>query len=259
MSGSVLEAKGVCVRFGALEVLHDVNLSIGKGETVAIIGPSGSGKTTFLRCLNFLVPYCAGEVLLKGELVGYRRQGDRLERVSEREVCRQRARIGFVFQRFNLFPHRTVLENLIEGPVFVLGVPRAKAEERARTALERVGLSGKSDLYPDQLSGGQQQRVAIARALCMEPEILLLDEVTSALDPELVGEVLTVLRRLADEGTTMVLVTHELSFAERSADRVVFMEDGRVEADVWTKEFFKAPPTRRIASFIAESRSHMGS
>jgi polar amino acid transport system ATP-binding protein len=249
----VVEVKGVEVDLGGVRVLRDVNLSVGMGETIAVIGPSGSGKTTLLRCINFLVPYSAGTIYVKGELIGYRSLAGKLERRKEREVSKQRARVGFVFQRFNLFPHRTVLGNLLEGPIHVLKVAPEIARTRARAALERVGLAEKSDNYPRELSGGQQQRVAIARALCMEPDVLLLDEVTSALDPELVAEVLSVLRQLAEDGMTMIVVTHELRFAQRCATRVVFMEAGRIIADMEAKEFFAKPPSERIAAYIADT------
>lgn len=249
----VVEVKGIEVDLGGVRVLRDVHLSVRTGETIAVIGPSGSGKTTLLRCMNFLVPYGAGTISVKGDLIGYRRRGDNLERLKEQEVSKQRARIGFVFQRYNLFPHRTVLGNLLEGPIYVQKVAPEIARKRARAALARVGLADKAANYPDELSGGQQQRVAIARALCMEPDILLLDEVTSALDPELVAEVLSVLRQLAEDGITMIVVTHELRFAQRCADRVVFMEAGRIIADMETKEFFAKPPSARIAAYIADT------
>jgi polar amino acid transport system ATP-binding protein len=245
---------GVGATLAGQRILKDIHLSVWPTETVAVIGPSGSGKTTLLRCINFLVPYDQGHVYIQSELVGYREAGGRLVRRAEREITRQRARIGFVFQRFNLFPHRTVLGNLLEGPVHVLRVDRRVALERALAALDRVGLSDKVDRYPSELSGGQQQRVAIARALCMEPEVLLLDEVTSALDPELVTEVLAVMRQLSEDGMTMIVVTHELRFARRCANRVVFIEAGSIVADMPTSEFFAHPPSARIASYISDIR-----
>jgi polar amino acid transport system ATP-binding protein len=231
--------------------LRKVDLSVNPRETVAIVGPSGSGKTTLLRCLNFLVPYSEGRIYLNGDLIGYREEQDRLVRRKEHEVTRQRARFGFVFQRFNLFPHRTVIGNLVEGPVHVLKVAKEEARARAVAALRRVGMETFADRYPVQLSGGQQQRVAIARALCMNPEVMLLDEITSALDPELVGEVTNVMRQLAEDGVTMVAVTHELRFAQRCADRIVFMEGGHVLADLPTEQFFRAPPSERIEAYLS--------
>ncbi len=250
----VLELIGVGKTFGKttpLAALADVSLRVSRGESVAIVGPSGSGKTTLLRCINFLVPYDTGRILVNGRLIGYREHRGRLVPDTEQRVNDIRKRIGMVFQRFNLFPHRTVLGNLLEGPLYVLKVPRPQAVERAKAALERVGLTDKIDAYPAQLSGGQQQRVAIARALCMEPELMLFDEVTSALDPELVGEVLAVIRRLAQQGMTMVIVTHEMAFARDVADRVVFMEAGRVVVDHRTAEFFARPATPRIEAFLS--------
>jgi polar amino acid transport system ATP-binding protein len=198
-----------------------------------------------------------GFIHVKGDLIGYRLRHGKREPLKERDISKQRARIGFVFQRFNLFPHRTVLGNLIEGPVYVLNISPDLARKRALAALERVGLTNKADNYPGELSGGQQQRVAIARALCMEPDVLLLDEVTSALDPELVSEVLTVLRQLAEDGTTMIIVTHELRFARRCADRIVFMEGGQVIANMETKDFFAIPPSERIAAYISDVSERM--
>jgi polar amino acid transport system ATP-binding protein len=250
----IVEIAAAGAELGGARVLRDVNLSVRPGETVAVIGPSGSGKTTLLRCINFLVPYDEGRIYLRGELIGYRESGGALLRRSERETSRQRARIGFVFQHFNLFPHRTVLDNLLEGPVHVLKQDPRLVRERALQALQRVGLSDKMHAYPEQLSGGQQQRVAIARALCMEPEVLLLDEITSALDPELTAEVLAVMRRVSEDGMTMIVVTHELRFAQRCADRVVFMEEGRIVTDMRTQDFFARPPSDRIAAYIADFR-----
>ncbi|SRR5579883_199539 len=250
----VLELNGVGKTFGRhppIAALSDVSLIVNRGESVAVVGPSGSGKTTLLRCINFLVPYDSGRVLVNGRLVGYRERQGRLVPDTEPRVNEIRKRIGMVFQRFNLFPHRTVLGNLLEGPLYVLKVPRTQAVQRAKAALELVGLTDKIDAYPGQLSGGQQQRVAIARALCMEPELMLFDEVTSALDPELVGEVLAVIRRLAQQGMTMVIVTHEMAFARDVADRVVFMEAGRIVADQPAVDFFMKPATPRIEAFLS--------
>jgi polar amino acid transport system ATP-binding protein len=249
----VLRAERVRKSFGSTVGLADVSLKVRRGETVAIIGPSGSGKTTFLRCVNFLVPYDAGRIYVSGRLVGYRDQPGPLMRDSEAAINRMRKHIGMVFQRFALFPHRSVLGNLLEGPIHVLKLPRDEAEARALEALRLVGLSEKRLAYPDQLSGGQQQRVGIARALCMRPALMLFDEVTSALDPELVGEVLAVMRDLAAQHMTMLVVTHELRFARDAADRVVFMEGGRILADQPTEEFFATPAHERIGSFLKRS------
>jgi len=246
----VLRAEGVGKSYRGVPVLSDVSLDVRRGETVAILGPSGSGKTTFLRCVNFLVPYDSGRIFVNGDLIGYRERGGALVPDTEARISRIRKRIGMVFQRFALFPHRTVLGNLIEGPVYVLKVPRDEAVARAKEALSLVGLAEKADAYPHQLSGGQQQRVAIARALCMRPDLMLFDEVTSALDPELVGEVLAVMRDLAAQQMTMLVVTHELRFARDAASRVVFMEAGRLLADLPKDEFFAAAPTPRIANFL---------
>jgi polar amino acid transport system ATP-binding protein len=205
---AMVRAEDVHKRFRRDEVLKGINLEVAPGEELCLIGPSGSGKSTFLRCINHLEQIDAGRIWVDGELVGYRERGARLYELHEREVCRQRAAIGMVFQRFNLFPHMTVLENVIEAPIRVKGDAKAEAVERGRLLLERVGLLHKADAYPSRLSGGQQQRVAIARALAMQPKLMLFDEPTSALDPELVGEVLAVMRALADDGMTMIVVTH---------------------------------------------------
>lgn len=249
----VLRIQGLGKSYGNVEVLRDIDLDVDRGQTVAIIGPSGSGKTTLLRCVNFLVPYDRGEVVVDDDVIGYRRTAAGLKLQSDAEISLKRQKIGMVFQRFALFPHKSVLENLIEGPVQVLRQPRQAAAERAMAILASVGMSDKADAYPAELSGGQQQRVGIARALCMEPLLLLFDEATSALDPELVGEVLAVMRRLSDEKRTMLVVTHELRFAREAADRIVFMESGRIAADLPTSVFFEEPPTPRIAAFIAAS------
>jgi ABC-type polar amino acid transport system ATPase subunit len=249
---AVVELRDVGTSLGGNIILEDVNLSVHRGETIAIIGPSGAGKTTLLRCINFLIPYQQGRIYVENELVGYREaDGGTLQPRREREINRQRGRIGFVFQRLNLFPHRTALDNIIEGPIHALKIRREVAVERARKALARVGLEEKADRYPSELSGGEQQRVAIARALCMEPAVILFDEVTSALDPELVVEVLAVMRQLASDGTTMIVVTHELRFARRGADRILFMEAGRVIADTPTIPFFESPPSERIEAYLS--------
>ncbi|WP_296737765.1 amino acid ABC transporter ATP-binding protein, partial [Mesorhizobium sp.] len=205
--------------FGSFHVLQDIDFEIAKGEVVCIIGPSGSGKSTFLRCINQLESIDAGYVTIGGEIVGYRRDGNKLYPLSQREIARQRQSVGMVFQRFHLFPHKTVLQNIIEGPMGVQKRPKADCVEEAKALLKRVGLAHKADAYPGELSGGQQQRVAIARALAMKPKAMLFDEPTSALDPELVGEVLGVMKELAASGTTMIVVTHELGFCREVADR----------------------------------------
>jgi polar amino acid transport system ATP-binding protein len=246
----VLSIENVNKSFGESFALQDISLRVDKGETVAILGPSGSGKTTLLRCINFLVAYESGRIAINRALVGYREEDGRLVRDSERNINAIRKRVGFVFQRFNLFPHRTVLGNLTEGPVYVLKIPLDEAVARAENALELVGLTQKRDAYPDELSGGQQQRVGIARALCMQPDIMLFDEATSALDPELVDEVLAVIRTLVEKGMTMVLVTHEIGFARDVADRVVFMDHGKILADMPKAEFFASPPLPRIEQFL---------
>ncbi|WP_260614046.1 amino acid ABC transporter ATP-binding protein, partial [Streptomyces sp. WAC07061] len=224
----MVDVRGVHKSFGPLEVLRGVDLTVRTGEVAVVLGPSGSGKSTLLRTINHLEKVDRGWVSVDGDLIGYRRARGKLYELKEKEVRRQRTRIGFVFQNFNLFPHLTVLENLVEAPVSALRRPRQEAEATARRLLERVGLSDKADARPRQLSGGQQQRVAIARALALEPRVLLFDEPTSALDPELVGEVLDVIKDLARAGTTMIVVTHEIGFAREVADTVVFMDAGAV-------------------------------
>jgi polar amino acid transport system ATP-binding protein len=228
MTSHLVSAVKVGKRFGNVQALEDVTLDVEAGEVVCIIGPSGSGKTTFLRCINQLERIDSGALWLNGELTGYRRVGDALHPLSEKEIARQRRATGMVFQRFNLFPHMTALENVTEGPIQVLKQKSAEAKDAAMALLERVGLANKASAYPAELSGGQQQRIAIARSLAMRPSLMLFDEPTSALDPELVGEVLTVMRALARSGMTMVVVTHELGFARDVSDRVVFMDEGRV-------------------------------
>ena len=225
MSAAVT-ARGVRKRFGGQEVLGGIDLEVAPREVLAIIGPSGSGKSTFLRCINHLERIDGGELRIDGELVGYREHGGRLHELRESEVAKRRAGIGMVFQRFNLFPHMTALDNVAAAPVVVRRESRASARDHARRLLDRVGLANKAGAYPSQLSGGQQQRVAIARALAMRPKLMLFDEPTSALDPELVGEVLDVMRQLADDGMTMLVVTHEMGFAREVADSLVFMDSG---------------------------------
>lgn len=237
--------------FGNLQVLRGLSMEVDKGEVVAIIGPSGSGKTTLLRCINFLQPYDGGRIYVDGELIGYREQNGRLVRLGENAVARQRAQIGMVFQQFNLFPHMTALENVTLGLVQVKGMPREEADEIGRAWLEKVGLSDKVDAYPSQLSGGQQQRVGIARAVALEPKVVLFDEVTSALDPELVGEVLSVMKSLAqDYHVTMLTVTHEMLFAKEVAHRVVFMDEGVIVEDGPPDQVLSQPKTERLRNFL---------
>jgi polar amino acid transport system ATP-binding protein len=238
--------------FGALVVLRDVSLEVARGETVVVIGPSGSGKTTLLRCVNHLESIDAGRIEVNGHPVGYRTGRDgRLKEETPRNVARQREDIGFVFQRFNLFPHMTALENVALGPVRVRGVDRGEARARAADLLDRVGLADKRDAHPSQLSGGQQQRVAIARALAMRPALMLFDEPTSALDPEMVGEVIAVMRELADEGMTMVVVSHEMAFAKTAADRIVVMDEGAIVDQGPPERIFSADAGERTREFLA--------
>jgi polar amino acid transport system ATP-binding protein len=237
--------------FGSLCALKAVSLEVAKGEVLCIIGPSGSGKSTFLRCINQLERADKGAIWIDGELAGFRRAGDALSELNDREVARQRAVIGMVFQRFNLFAHMTALENIVEGPVTVQKRQRAEADAEAISLLERVGLGAKRNAYPSELSGGQQQRVAIARALAMRPKLMLFDEPTSALDPELVGEVLAVMRDLARSGMTMIVVTHELGFAREVSNRVVFMDEGAIVEAGTPQEVLVAPRHPRTKDFIA--------
>jgi len=248
----VVEARGVRKRFGAVEVLRGVDLDVHRGEVVTVLGPSGGGKTTFLRCINCLERIDAGRILVNGHLVGYREEQGRLIDEPERRTAPQRAEIGFVFQRFNLFPHRTALENVTEAPIRVRGTPPAQARERAHELLTRVGLGDRGDAYPAQLSGGQQQRVAIARALAMDPKLLLFDEPTSALDPELVGDVLAAMRSLAEDGMTMVVVTHEVGFAREVAHRAVLMDQGMIVEAAPPAEFFSNPAHERTRQFLSK-------
>ncbi|TNM29948.1 amino acid ABC transporter ATP-binding protein [Streptomyces sedi] len=250
----MVEVRGVRKSFGDVEVLHGVDLDVHAGEVATILGPSGSGKSTLLRTINHLERPDAGIVRVDGELMGYRRVGDRLHELKERAVLRQRARIGFVFQNFHLFPHLTAVENVAEAPVGALRRPRAEARREAAALLARVGLGDRLDAYPRQLSGGQQQRVAIARALGLSPRVLLFDEPTSALDPELVGEVLTTIRDLALGGTTMIVVTHEVGFAREIADTVVFMDRGHVVEQGPPAEVLDRPDHPRTRAFLAQVR-----
>jgi polar amino acid transport system ATP-binding protein len=248
----MVRAEGVHKRFGRLEVLKGVSLEVQPGEVVCMIGASGSGKSTFLRCINHLERIDAGRLWVDGRLVGYRQAGDKLHELRDAEVCRERAEIGMVFQRFNLFGHMTALENVIEAPIRVRKVQKRDAVGQGKALLEQVGLADKVDNYPAQLSGGQQQRVAIARALAMKPKLMLFDEATSALDPELVGEVLDVMKGLAlDFRTTMIVVTHEMGFAREAADRVLMMDDGRIIEEGTPEHFFTAPREERTKQFLA--------
>jgi polar amino acid transport system ATP-binding protein len=246
----MLEISGISKRFGPAQVLRDVSLSVAPGEVVVVIGPSGSGKTTLLRCINLLEDYERGTITVDREPIGYRRDGKDRIRMSERDIATARAKIGMVFQSYNLFPHMTVLQNLVVAPVRVKGVPRARAETRASELLAMVGLSDKAGEYPVRLSGGQQQRVAIARAMAMNPKIMLFDEVTSALDPELVGEVLAAMQQLAQRGMTMVVVTHEMSFARDIADRIAFIDDGVIVEEGKPDQILFSPRTERVRTFL---------
>ncbi|MGO4128381.1 amino acid ABC transporter ATP-binding protein [Inquilinus sp. YAF38] len=244
-------AADVDKHFGSLHALQGVSLEVERGEVLCIIGPSGSGKSTLLRCINQLESVDGGAVWVDGELAGFRREGDALYALTDREVARQRLASGMVFQRFNLFAHLTVLGNIIEGPVTVQKRPKAQAVAEAMALLQRVGLADKRDAYPAELSGGQQQRIAIARALAMKPKLMLFDEPTSALDPELVGEVLAVMRDLAASGMTMIVVTHELGFAREVAGRVVFMDRGRIVEIGPPQQVLGSPREPRTRDFIA--------
>ncbi|MFJ8887277.1 amino acid ABC transporter ATP-binding protein [Streptomyces sp. NPDC102402] len=248
----MVEIRSVHKSFGPLEVLRGIDLSVRAGEVTVVLGPSGSGKSTLLRTINHLEKVDQGWISVDGTLVGYRRSGDKLYELREREVLRQRTRIGFVFQNFNLFPHLTVLENVIEAPIAALGRPRKDAVAAAEKLLARVGLADKAGAYPKQLSGGQQQRVAIARALALEPKLLLFDEPTSALDPELVGEVLDVIKDLARGGTTMIVVTHEIGFAREVADTVVFMDEGRIVERGTPADVLDRPVQERTRAFLSK-------
>jgi polar amino acid transport system ATP-binding protein len=251
-TGVVVSAVDVHKRFGRLEVLKGISLEVARRETVCIIGPSGSGKSTFLRCINHLEKIDAGRIEVNGHLIGYREEDGRLVEDSEKNIARQRAEIGMVFQRFNLFPHMTALENVIEAPVRVRGLSKAAAVAAGEGLLARVGLADKRDVYPGKLSGGQQQRVAIARALAMNPALMLFDEPTSALDPEVIGEVLEVMEELAREGMTMIVVTHEMGFARKAADRVVMMDDGVIVEEAPPERFFEAPRSERTKQFLSK-------
>jgi len=246
---AMLQIHNLHKSFGSLKVLNGVNLEVAQQEVLVIIGPSGSGKSTLLRCVNHLEPPTGGEIYLQGVLIN---DTGKSRRAFEQHINRIRCDVGMVFQQFNLFPHMTVVENIMEAPLHVLNMKKEEAREVASSLLQRVGLADKTDSYPSMLSGGQQQRVAIARALAMKPKVMLFDEVTSALDPELVGDVLRVMEGLARDGMTMLVVTHEMGFAEKVGDRVIFMADGVVVEDAPPKEIFSNPKERRTRQFLAE-------
>jgi polar amino acid transport system ATP-binding protein len=248
----MVKAEAVHKSFGRLEVLRGIDLEVQPKEVMCIVGPSGSGKSTFLRCINHLEKIDAGRLSVDGELVGYRQRGDKLYELPDHEICQKRSEIGMVFQRFNLFPHMTALENVVEAPVHVKRASRSTAAALGRALLERVGLAEKVDVYPNQLSGGQQQRVAIARALAMSPKLMLFDEPTSALDPELVGEVLDVMRRLAADGMTMIVVTHEMGFAREVGDSLVFMDGGVIVETGKPRDVLANPQHERTKSFLSK-------
>jgi polar amino acid transport system ATP-binding protein len=247
-----IEARDVHKSFGRLRVLNGVSLTVRRGEVVCLIGPSGSGKTTFLRCVNHLEKIESGRIFVNGHLIGYRELDGRLVEDRERNIARQRQEIGMVFQRFNLFPHLTALENIVEAPIRVRGVPADEALAMGRVLLARVGLAAKEKIYPGQLSGGQQQRVAIARALAMRPAVMLFDEPTSALDPEMIGEVLEVIRELGREGMTMILVTHEMGFAREAAHRMAMIDEGSIIEEGAPEHFFSNPTQERTRAFLSK-------
>ena len=248
----MMQASGVRKSYGALEVLKGIDLTLPQGKVMCVLGQSGSGKSTFLRCINHLERIDHGRIRVDGELIGYKEHDGYVREMHEREIARQRVHIGMVFQHFNLFPHMTALQNVIEGPIGVKRENRAEVRERSAAILERVGLADKVDAYPRQLSGGQQQRVAIARALAMRPKLLLFDEPTSALDPELVSDVLDVMRDLAKSGMTMIVVTHEIAFAREVADRVVFMADGEIVEQGKPAEVLGNPTHPQTQAFLAK-------
>jgi polar amino acid transport system ATP-binding protein len=249
---TIVEATDVHKWFGRNEVLKGVSLSVKKREVIVLIGVSGSGKTTFIRCINHLEKIQSGRIMVNGHLIGYREANGKLVEDKEKNIAIQRRDIGMVFQRFNLFPHMTALENVMEAPVRVRGTDETEAESMGRALLERVGLAHKCDAYPAQLSGGQQQRVAIARALAMKPALLLFDEPTSALDPEMIGEVLDVMKELAREGMTMIVVSHEMGFAREVADRVVMLDEGLIIEDGPPEHFFTNPTHERTKAFLSK-------
>jgi polar amino acid transport system ATP-binding protein len=250
MTTSLVSARAVRKQFGRKEVLKGIDLDVTRGEVVCILGPSGSGKSTFLRCINYLEEIDSGQLLVDGHPVGYERRGDALHELKDREICRNRAEIGMVFQNFQLFPHLTVLGNVMEAPLRVKREGKSEVRARAMELLDGVGLADRATAYPSQLSGGQQQRVAIARALAMQPKLMLFDEPTSALDPEMVGGVLATMRDLAATGMTMVVVTHEIGFAREVADNVVFMDDGVVVETGRPADIFVRPQQARTRDFL---------
>jgi polar amino acid transport system ATP-binding protein len=248
----MVRAEQVHKSYGPVEVLKGIDLRVEPGQVFCLVGPSGSGKSTFLRCINHLEKINAGRLYVDGELVGYHEKGGKLHELPDRVVAQKRRDIGMVFQRFNLFPHKTALENITEAPTQVKRTPKAQAREQAMELLARVGLADKAGNYPSQLSGGQQQRVAIARALAMEPKLMLFDEPTSALDPELVGDVLDVMRRLAEDGMTMIVVTHEMGFAREVGDALVFMDGGVVVEEGHPREVLTNPQHERTRAFLSK-------
>jgi polar amino acid transport system ATP-binding protein len=252
MSDLMVEARDVHKSYAGVEVLKGVDLSVVRGEVTCLIGPSGSGKSTLLRCINHLEKHDSGELRVDGELVGYEARSGRLYERNDKQICAERSRIGMVFQRFNLFQHFTVLENITIAQVKVKGIEPEAARAKARELLARVGLDNKEKHYPSQLSGGQQQRVAIARALAMDPKLMLFDEPTSALDPELVGEVLDVMKDLALSGMTMIVVTHEMNFAREAANTVYFLDGGVIEESGNPREVLSAPKSERLRSFLSK-------
>ncbi|MBI4572122.1 MAG: amino acid ABC transporter ATP-binding protein [candidate division NC10 bacterium] len=248
----VVEAEDVHKYFGSLHVLRGVGMEVQRGEVIVLIGPSGSGKSTLLRCLNHLEKLDRGRILVNGHPMGYREVNGRRVELREREVAKQRRDVGMVFQQFNLFPHLTALENITAGPIHVLQRKKEEAEAQARQLLEMVGLPFKAHAYPAQLSGGQQQRIAIARALAMNPTLMLFDEPTSALDPEMITEVLDVMLKLSDQGMTMIVVTHEMGFAKAAADRIIFMDEGRLVEEAPATQFFANPRHERTRQFLSK-------
>ncbi len=252
MTAPMVTSEQVHKSFGHLQVLNGIELEVATGEVFCLVGPSGSGKSTFLRCINHLERIDAGRLSVDGELIGYREHGGKLYELHEKDVARKRQEIGMVFQSFNLFPHMTALANIMEAPIRVKRESGAVVRERAERLLDRVGLSHKADVYPNRLSGGQQQRVAIARALAMEPKLMLFDEPTSALDPELVGEVLDVMRQLADDGMTMIVVTHEMGFAREVGDNLVFMDGGVIIESGHPRDVLANPQHERTRAFLSK-------
>ena len=248
----MVKAELVCKDFGALKVLKGITLEVQEGQVMVLVGPSGSGKSTFLRCINHLETVTAGRLYVDGKLVGYQERGGKLHEMKPNDVSKQRREVGMVFQHFNLFPHRTALGNIVEAPIRVKGVKKSDAVQRGRDLLEQVGMADKAEAYPAQLSGGQQQRVAIARALAMDPKLMLFDEPTSALDPELVGDVLGVMKKLAEEGMTMVVVTHEMGFAREVANQLVFMDEGIIMESGNPREMMANPQHERTTAFLSK-------